>query len=392
MSPARTPVAEPQVPAAISDAVRAPFKAFRAERGGVWREPSVLQPLSLLLDLAGEGLRSRLFVLSAEAADEQALRPDFTIALARAHVAEPLGPGVYLYDGAAFRAPAPGREGPGAGLGEFRQVGVEVFGEAADPAVEDARIAALAYAAAGAGGRSDLSVTFGDIALFAAFLQAIDAPEAARVRLVKALASGRSVQAEIERLRADAPMTHGRTGLSRLLTDLPEAEATSALEELWRLAGIQPVGGRGAGEIVHRLSQQARSASMPKLGEAESALIARYLAISAPPAGALDRVQALAQEAGGGLDPVMEGWRRRLLTLGAHGVPADRLTLTTAFARAFGYYDGVFFEVRSTALSPEEPVAAGGRSDGLSARLGGAATPSVGCMVRPARAWRENAA
>ena len=381
---------EPQAPAAVSDALRAPFKAFRAERGGVWREPPVLQPLSLLLDLAGEGLRSRLFVLSAEGAEEQALRPDFTIALARAHVADPLGTGAYLYDGAAFRAPPPGREGQGSG--EFRQVGVELFGSGDDPAVEDARIAALAYAAAGAGGRTDLGVTFGDIGLFAAFLQGVDAPEGARTRLVKALASGRSVEAEMGRLRADAPLTDGRTGLARLLTDLPEVEATAALEELWRLAGIQPVGGRGAGEIVHRLSEQARSASMPKLGEAEAHLITRYLAISAPPAGALDRVQALAHEAGGGVDPQIEAWRRRLLTLDAHGVPAAALTLTTGFARAFGYYDGVFFEVRSTALKVGEPVAAGGRSDGLIARLGGSGATSVGCMVRPSRAWAGAAA
>jgi histidyl-tRNA synthetase len=61
------------------------------------------------------------------------------------------------------------------------------------------------------------------------------------------------------------------------------------------------------------------------------------------------------------------------------------MTLAAAFGRAFGYYDGFLFEVRSDALGDERPVAAGGRYDGLPARLG--ARPRT--RTRPARwaAW-----
>ena len=63
-------------------------------------------------------------------------------------------------------------------------------------------------------------------------------------------------------------------------------------------------------------------------------------------------------------------------------------TLVAAFGRAFGYYDGYLFEVRSAVLGDERPVAAGGRYDGLPARLGAERkTGAVGCMVRPARAY-----
>jgi ATP phosphoribosyltransferase regulatory subunit len=77
----------------------------------------------------------------------------------------------------------------------------------------------------------------------------------------------------------------------------------------------------------------------------------------------------------------------------ARGVPEDRIQLAAAFGRAFGYYDGFLFEVRSAAFDEERPVAAGGRYDGLPARLDttgvGAETKTgaVGCMVRPARAY-----
>ena len=70
------------------------------------------------------------------------------------------------------------------------------------------------------------------------------------------------------------------------------------------------------------------------------------------------------------------------------------MTLSAGFTRPFGYYDGVLFEIGCPALGPDQPVAAGGRYDGLPARLGAslnrpytAQAGAVGCMVRPARAW-----
>ena len=51
------------------------------------------------------------------------------------------------------------------------------------------------------------------------------------------------------------------------------AEASAVLEEVWGLAGIQPVGGRSAAEIVHRLSQRAEAASAPRLSAAQADLI-----------------------------------------------------------------------------------------------------------------------
>jgi ATP phosphoribosyltransferase regulatory subunit len=48
--------------------------------------------------------------------------------------------------------------------------------------------------------------------------------------------------------------------------------------------------------------------------------------------------------------------------------------------------------VRSEALGADRPVAAGGRYDGLLARLGGDPGRAIGCMVRPWRAFAGGAA
>ena len=377
--------AEAPVPASVLAAIRAPFEGF----GGAWVEAPVLQPLSLLLDLAGEAMRARLLVVQAEGAGDAALRPDFTIPVAQAHLASGAQTGRYLYQGHVFAAPyAPGRPA------EFLQVGAELFGAAGDPAAEDAALASLAWSASRAGGRDDLDLVMGDIGLFATFLTGLGVPEAGAARLVRAFADGRPIAAELARAQgqaAEAPAGAGR--LARLLADLPETEAAAVLEELWRLAGIQPVGGRSPAEITHRLSGRAEGAREPPLSPAEAELIGRYLAISAPPRAALDQIEKLAYEAKLEFDVQLQPWIRRLKAFAAAGAPESVMTLATGFSRPFGYYDGALFEVRSRALGPDRPVAAGGRYDGLLARLGRSGrTGAVGCMVRPARAWAGAAA
>ena len=116
---------EAPVPEAALAAIRAPLMALGAEAV----DPPVIQPLRLMLDLAGEAMRARLFIVQDEGGREACLRPDFTVAAARAHLKSGRGAGRYRYEGRAFRV-AP----PGAGEDhpeEFLQMGAEAFGEAA---------------------------------------------------------------------------------------------------------------------------------------------------------------------------------------------------------------------------------------------------------------------
>ena len=376
---------EPLPPPAVMAAIRAPFEAFAEGVTGAWVDAPMLQPLGLLLDLAGEAMRARLIVVS-DGAEDRALRPDFTIPVVGAHIDSGRSEGRYLYEGSAFAAALNAGEAT-----EHRQIGAELFGAGADPAADDAAIAALGWNAASAGGRSDLSLQFGDVGLFRAFLGALRLPEPAIARLVRALPSRWGVQRELDRASAPKPAMSGGGRLTAILSDLPESEAAAMLEELWRLAGIQPVGGRAPAEIVHRLALRAEASRNPPLTAAEVDLIGRYLALSGAPHFVLEQAEALAAEGAGDLSAAVAGWTRRLAAMSAAGLPSAAMTLTTGFARAFGYYDGMLVEVRSAALGPEAPLAAGGRYDGLPARLGGRAG-AVGCMVRPARAWAGGAA
>jgi ATP phosphoribosyltransferase regulatory subunit len=373
---------ERSIPTEALDAIRAPFLTA----GAASTDAPVLQPLGLLLDLAGEAMRSRLFVVSGDAGEEACLRPDFTVAIARQHLAAGNGEGRYFYEGKAFRVAPRGSDR----AEEFLQIGVEAF-EAGDPVAADAEITALAWASAAAGGRSDLTLLLGDVGLFGAFVDSLGLTPPLGARLKRAFTKPRQLKIELE--GGGEAVSGEQSRIAALLAGLPEAEASAVLQELWSLAGIEPVGGRRPAEIAHRLVERAQAVQAGKLSAGEAEAVRAFLAVSDRPGAALDAISALGGPQRAALDAALDGWRQRLAGMVARGVPEDRMRLTAAFGRAFGYYDGFLFEVRSDALDEERPVAAGGRYDGLPARLDttrvGAETKTgaVGCMVRPARAY-----
>ena len=377
---------EPSCPDEALAAMRAPFLAQDASPIDV----PVMQPLGLLLDLSGEAIRSRLFVVQADGIDEACLRPDFTIAVALAHMASAGAAAAYRYEGKAFLVAPPGSNRSE----EFLQIGLEILGDEAATA-KDAELLVLAWRAAQAGGREDLSIELGDVSLFAAFIDALGLAPSQAARLKRAFGRPRSLKAELERAQSADPPPREGDHLAAILAKLPETEAGATLEEIWAVAGMEPVGGRTADEIVHRLAERARDRAAPRLTAAQSDLIGRFLAIADTPAKALAAVRETAAAEGADLSRQLADWRERLDILEAAGVPETALRLSPAFGRAFGYYDGFLFEVRSLALGPDAPVAAGGRYDSLLSRLKvqlgdkarGAGGGAAGCMVRPWRAW-----
>lgn len=369
---------EPPVSAELRAAVRAELTAAGAQPV----DAPLLQPLGLLLDLAGEAMRARLFVVQSEGGAEACLRPDFTVAVALRHIEAREPAGRYFYEGSAFRAAPEGDEPE-----EFVQMGVEVFGDgSAPPAAADVEVASLAWRAAGVGGRNDLTLWLGDVGLFAPFVDSLAMPAALAARLKRVAGRPRLLQAELARTGA-APRAVASGQLAGMLAGLSEAEAAGLLEEVWALAGVDPVGGRGPAEIAARLVRRAEAAAAPALTSGQASAIAAFMAISEAPAAGLDQVRALAGRKAEPLDEALAAWRDRLEGL-ARAVPEAPLRFAPALGHAFDYYDGMTFEVRSEALGAARAVAVGGRYDGLLARLGGAGTPrAVGCVIRPWRAF-----
>lgn len=375
--------AEPVVPPDRLAALRAPFLATGAEAV----DAPLLQPLGLLLDLAGEALRARLFVVQAEGGAELCLRPDFTVPVARLHLDRSASAGRYMYEGKVFRAAPDGADQ----AEEFLQIGLEQFDAGgADVAAADAGVVAVAWRAAEAGGRKDLSLWLGDVALFAAFVDGLDLSPSLAARLKRAAARPRLMQAELA--RAGQAAEGAEDSLAGVLAGLSPVEAGRMLEEMWSLAGVEPVGGRGPAEIAQRLVRRAEAARAPALTPDQAEAVRKFLAIEAEPADALAAVAALAGPTAKALKGALKGWTDRLSRLAEAGVPIAHARFATALGHAFDYYDGLTFEIRSEALGSAQPIATGGRYDGLPTRLGGPAeAQAVGCTLRPHWALAEDA-
>lgn len=374
---------EPPVPAPILAEMRTALEAVGAERV----EAPLLQPLNLLLDLAGEAMRARLLVVQSEGSADCCLRPDFTVAISRQHIESGRQQGRYSYQGPAFRA-----SGGSDRAEEFVQLGIEIFAPAGnDAAAADAEVASLAWRAALVGGRGDLSLHLGDVALFGAFVESLGLPEALAGRLTRLAGRPRLLAAELSRVD-QARDPSGVAPLAALLAGLSEPQAVTMLEEVWALAGVAPVGGRGPAEIAARLIRKSEAAQAPALTTPQADAIKAFMGVDDSPRAAFDQVRALAGRNAEALMAALAAWQLRLTALEST-TPADRMAFAPALGHAFDYYDGLTFEVRSAALGRDRPVAVGGRYDGLLGQLGGLADQTaIGCMVRPWRAWNEGGA
>ena len=364
------------------EAIRSPFR----ETGAAWVQPPVLLPLSLVLDLAGEALRSRLFVLQAAGGEEVCLRPDFTTPVARLHLGSGARAGDYAYEGLVFRASENEAQ-------EVLQIGIERFAEASDAAADDADLVDRLWRASSAGGRSDLSLRLGDAGLLPAFLAALGLPQPQASRLARMAARPARIEAELSRAGAPPAPPEGEGALAARLAALPADEAAALLEEVWSLAGITPVGGRSAGEIAARLVRRSESLRAPGLSMDQAQALRGFLEVRTTPRDALDRIARLAPK-DAGLAARLAGWEKRLDRIEASAAREAPVEFDAAPRSDFAYYDGMVVEVLSASLGPGRPVAAGGRYDSLLARLSGDLAPrgsALGGMVRPGRALVEAA-
>jgi ATP phosphoribosyltransferase regulatory subunit len=343
------------------------------ERAGYTRvAPPILQPAEPFLDLSGEDIRKRMYLTTAPGGGEYCLRPDLTIPVARDYLASRAAgnPAGFCYLGPVFRhrADAPS---------EFLQLGVESFGRA-DRAAADAEMLALALEATAQYGVARPVIQTGDVALFAALIEALDLAPAWKRRLVKDFNRKANLAQDLDRLVLGG--TNGRPEYQGVLAALAGSDPKGAhalVTDLLSIAGITAVGGRSVGEIADRFLEQAALGASARLPKDVRALIERFLGIAGDPDSAALSLRTLAQDANIALDQALDLFENRTGFLETRGIDVGSVRFSTAFGRGFDYYTGFVFELTATATA--DTLVAGGRYDGLLSRLGSpVAIPAVG--------------
>jgi ATP phosphoribosyltransferase regulatory subunit len=338
-------------------ALRARFE----EAGAQPVDCAILQPAGTLLDLYGEDIRTRAYVTADPVQGEVMLRPDFTVPVVQAHMAEGAEPARYTYAGEVFRR----QEEHPERASEYHQVGFEVF-DRADPAAADAEVFArfaeilAPYA---------LRPVTGDIGILTAAVAGLQVSEARRAALLRHIWRPRRFRALLDRFSGRAPVPAARRAL--LAAKDP-------------MAGAEPlIGMREAEEIAARIAALRADAAEAPLSREEVALLEALLKVTETCPNALEQLRDIAVDLPA-IGPAVDRFAERIAALQARGVAVEALGFEASYGRAsMDYYDGFVFGF----VAPQQPawpaVASGGRYDALTRQLGqGREIPAVGGVIR----------
>lgn len=350
--------------------------------------PAIIQPADVFLDVIGESLRARTYVFTDPDGSELCLRPDLTVPTCRLHLERHPDANVqarYCYNGPAFRFQPAGASA--AHPREFRQAGIEFFGE---PRREEAEVevVSLILQAVRTAGLESFGLRIGDLGLFQALLDAIDMPERWRGRLRYQFWRPDAFREELARLMRNPAGAIGDlpSGLMSKLdaADLDRSEL--AVAEFLEEQGIEVIGARSVREITEGLLSAAADAAAEPLSPDAAAIIESYLAITAPVQLAGDRLNALMKERRVDIDAALEKYRKRLQLLIDSGIDPALIEFSAEFGRNLEYYTGFVFEVVVPKLGTGSPVAGGGRYDGLLKAVGAPVqVPAVGSAIHTER-------
>jgi ATP phosphoribosyltransferase regulatory subunit len=340
---------------------RAAIRAVLDARGAHWVEPPLLQPAAIYLELYGEQIRRRVFLIE-DAGRGMCLRPDLTAPAVRAAFELNKTPALVAYDGLVFRRPPPGS----ARESEFGQVGAEWLGEGAFDANAEAEIIAAALEACSSAGAKP-AMKLGDVALLRAFVDAMGLADPWPQRLVRALARPGGLAA----LRAEkAPaLSDEGIGLAEALAAMPADHAEAAVADVLGLARITPVGGRPIAEIAQRLRQRGALAAAVPPSAAHYDLLEGLTRVDAADglaqAEKLAQSKALAKPAEAQAAIAVAKARSDALT----GVLPKEFAFAPGLGRSVSYYDGFVFELEAPGLGDRASLGGGGRYDGLARAL-----------------------
>jgi ATP phosphoribosyltransferase regulatory subunit len=325
--------------------------------------------------MSGEDIRKSLYLTTDASGEELCLRPDLTIPVARDYLASPQAgqPAGFSYLGPVFRY----RQGTPS---EFQQAGIESFGRQ-DRAAADAEMLALGLEATAAFGLSDIEIRTGDVALFAALIEALDLYPVWKRRLMKDFNRKISLTHDLDRLTlAESPVRNEYEGVLAALAGSDRKAALALVTDLMSIAGATNVGGRSVAEIADRFLEQStlKGGALPRDA---LVLIKRFLAISGDPDDALQQLRKLASDAKLNITAAIDEFESRIGFMAARGIDTTKTRFSTSFGRGVDYYTGFEFELHRKG-NGTEPLVAGGRYDGLLTQLGSATPiPAVGFSI-----------
>lgn len=346
--------------------------------------PAIIQPAGVLLDVVGEDLRARAYVFNDADGNELCLRPDLTVPTCRLYLErhpDATTAARYCYNGPAFRYRP--LDAPKGNPREFRQAGVEFYASP-DQTAADVEIVSLTARAIRDAQPAALKLRMGDVAILSALLDAIAMPERWRRRLRHQFWRADAFRAELKRLTS-APADAARHLPTALAQKLDPADAKGAdilVADYMDANGIELIGTRTLAEITAGMLASIADARAKPLSADDAALIESYASITAPANRAVERLASVLRRPGIDVSGALATFDKRLTMLKAAGISLADAEFSGDFGRKFEYYTGFVFELETSSLGRNNPIAGGGRYDSLLETIGAPhRVPAVGAAI-----------
>jgi len=236
-------------------------------------------------------------------------------------------------------------------------------------------------------GLKDYALRFGDIGLFYVLLDALDLPERWRLKLRHYFWRPPVFHVLLARLaRGERPDGEGAAAaLAATIGNDDAIRAEELVANYLETKGLPLAGNRTLSEIVERLLDLAADLRAQPLKKEVATVIDYYLAVSAKPKEAIDRIAMIAKGAGIDLGNALAAETRRFERLSREGVDLSDTIFATEFGRCLEYYSGLVFQIETRGRETLH-IAGGGRYDGLLADLGAPQeVPAVGSAIHTER-------
>lgn len=331
----------------------------------------VLQPADPFLDIVGEDLRRRIFMTENETGDSLCLRPEFTIPVCLAHIADGhQTPRRYAYLGEVFRQR---REG----ASSFYQAGIEDLGDM-DEAEADARsLHDAMHMLDNIASPFAIEVLVGDHAIFEAVLHALGLPRGWQRKLMRCFGNNQQLRDVLSDLAKPGKPLYLPAHIADMISHDDGAGLSVLIEEEMLRANISPAASRSPKEIAQRLMEKSELSRLQLDTEALHAL-EEFLAIDVAFDEAENRLNAFAAKNNLALDGVISRFAARSSAIKRAGIKCDVIRYDAAFGRPLDYYTSFVYEIRNRSKA-DTVLIGGGRYNRLLTMLGALSPiPAVG--------------
>ncbi len=315
-----------------------------------WTETHTLLPVQTMLDVYGEAIRERAYVVADPIDGDFVLRPDFTVPIVETHMSSNAKQARYAYSGRVWRKRRTSHT-----QHSFWQMGIEDFGSDDQPQT-DAHIFAIASRVS----HQNMKARTGDLGLIFSILSALDIPEWRRQALLRHVWRPKSFDRLLQRFALNEPKH------AKFLSEFKGFDADTKFK-----------GKRDRQMIEDRIERLRQDAQVPAINPQVQSVIKTALEVKGNLRTASEEFTKIAEEFRP-LKKFAENFKQRNQSLEHINVNIDKIEFDAVFGReTMEYYDGFVFSFGDDAIT-------GGRYNGLTSVFGqGGFTPAVGFACRP---------